>query len=364
MSHCLRLLATTSLLVAALISATGCGGSGGDTSNDDAGNFKFAELGGFVDGSVQFHTLAARADWDGSILETTSTRNDDTVVTTGVMDTYSTTLGMDGSLTLFDGVTLRAVGWVDPSEDVALLGSVNPGDTPLFDVLVRAWPDTATATNASLVGNFHFGAMGGSGLALTIVASGTSDGAGTFTFATGGNRNFDGDVDSDTGDSGPYSVAANGTTTIGPAVARLSGGLSPDGEFVVVSGVTTPGESPRLYVLVKEATTASDATLTGIYRVVGFAHDFTTPSVRSVTGTMTANGAGAATIEWTINESGTISTEAAVAATYVVSTDGSVELTVQGTVLVGGVSQDGNRGFVGGGTVQDSEPMILLFVRQ
>lgn len=344
----------------------GCGGSGGGGGGSGGltGNFKALQLTGLISaGSPNFVTFTGDAVATASTIESVTTRNDQSVVTPGVTSTLGYTLGTDRSFSIVAGTTTTGVGWVDTSLDVALAGGTLPGDAASFACLVRSWP--GTATNASFTGSFHVGGMGCDGSVTALSQSATSNGAGTVTTSAAAIVNTEGVITSGSGDVVAYAVAADGTTTIGnPGDPAFSGGLTLDGNLLVVSGSTTATEDPRFIVLLKTAVGALNTTLSGTYRVVGLAYDFTTPLVRSMTGTMTADGIGGASISWTVNTGGTITNPAAFAATYTVAADGALNLTLPSTNLRGGVSQDGNRGFAAGGTGPGSEPMLLIFVRQ
>jgi hypothetical protein len=160
-------------------------------------------------------------------------------------------------------------------------------------------------------------------------------------------------------------VAANGATTMTlEGDIQLAGGLLPGGGLLITSGSITDGDDPAMFAFVQAATTATNATLSGTYRIVGIAHAFDTPAFRSMTGTLVADGAGNATIQWTTSQVGAIVIEPAFAATYGVGSSGILGVTTPTVVLQGAVSQDGRYGFLSGGTTFGSEPTFLLLVRQ
>jgi hypothetical protein len=158
---------------------------------------------------------------------------------------------------------------------VAVTGGVSVGDA-VFLSLVRTWP--STATNASY-GDYHYAGMGCDATVISVWASpppaaGTHDGSGATI-------NDEGTIDSD-GGSVVSSVAPTGRR---PRVGgdplhgrpgtgrRLPGGRGRD------HGKRQPAEV-RLRARRHDRL---NATLTGTYRVVGLAYDFTTPVRRSMT---------------------------------------------------------------------------------
>jgi hypothetical protein len=355
---------------AAVLLLCACGGSGGGGGGDPVfltGDFQGAFARAFVDILTGPHMVTLTGDGmaDGSgLLGFGGTLNDNGTVSVSAPPPIQTALGADGSLALLDGADVVARGWLGESGNLALLGSVDPGGDPAIFALLREWP--GTATNGDLAGSYHSGVLlHSSGTTASAVSAATANGAGTLTLMPGGIFNSNGSI----GATGPstvtYSVAPDGTTSLTEGTITYEGGLLlPDGSMLVATGGTTSGNPPVLFTLVQAASSASLATFTGTYRVVGLAYDFATPAWRSVTGTMVADGLGNVTVTWTTNEEGTITNESPVTVAYTVAPSGSLQVTTPGGTLQGAVSQDGNRGFLGGGTNAGSDPAIYVFMRQ
>jgi hypothetical protein len=348
----------------ALAACGGGGGGGGGSPTTLSGSFRFGQVAGF-DQPATFRTSTgvAVADANGDIV-LTATENVDGVISANALTLIQSTLDSNGSLALaFGGGFPSARGVVGADGDLALVAATSDDLPPTFMTFVREWP--SPATNADFAGAFHYGIVGRATGVQTVVGQATSDGAGKAELAAGAASNNGGALSAALEGSFTFAVAANGATTMTlEGDIQLAGGLLPGGGLLITSGSITDGDDPAMFAFVQAATTATNATLSGTYRIVGIAHAFDTPAFRSMTGTLVADGAGNATIQWTTSQVGAIVIEPAFAATYGVGSSGILGVTTPTVVLQGAVSQDGRYGFLSGGTTFGSEPTFLLLVRQ
>ncbi len=164
-----------------------------------------------------------------------------------------------------DGTTTYTLVSVAPQQGGILLGGdlvVLTGSTtaaPAITCLVVLIRQSTAASASTLSGNYHIGALFADAPPApppdfsSFTGTGSSDGVGTLTTNVGGTINVDGVVTTwppaVTNES--YTVSANGTLTLTTAGTTLVGGVSPTGDYAVVSGGTTMGSLPRLWFLVR-----------------------------------------------------------------------------------------------------------------
>jgi hypothetical protein len=159
-------------------------------------------------------------------------------------------------------------------------------------------------------------------------------------------------------------VAANGGVDILLSLSGMfEGALDPSREFVVCGGANASSDPPGLMLLVRSATSASNATLSGDYFMVGLSYDFATPAMRSFGGGLAADGAGNALAQGTTNTEGTIGSTLPASLTYSVTADGTLTLVTPDGTFVGGVSPSGTYAVVGGPNTLGADPAIYVLVR-
>lgn len=357
--------------ILALTALGACGGSGGGGSpvvvaiGDGTFNgdyFAVFKLGGHMPGPrARGTTGILLADGAGAAVHS-QVVNDGATVSAPTTTDYSYDVAADGTLALTVAGTEFLRGGIATDGHCALVGTVLPGAFPGILVLLRrqGFYDDASLSGAYHFVEFLFGALGGRSAAGTgsAVFDGTGGGTVTVTF------NSMGGISPVL--SGPltYSVIADGTSSTTIGSADREGGVAAGGRAAVWGGSTTSGEAPVMSVVVKEATSAGLATLQGAYWMVLLERNPGSDDFRSLSGTATSNGAGSLTLLATSNTEGVIAAEPLQTTTYTVTANGKLTVDAGGSVLVGGVSQDGSFAVVGGGTAAGTNPMIVLLCRK
>ena len=166
------------------------------------------------------------------------------------------TVAADGTTTYTISGPLATQGGILLGGDlVVLTGSTVAAGPNCLVVLIR---QSAAASASTLSGNYHIGAFFADAGApppnfSSFTGTGSSDGVSTLTTNVGGTINVDGVVTSwplaVTNDA--YTVSADGTLTLTTAGTTLIGGVSPTGDYAVLSGGTTAGSLPQLWFLVR-----------------------------------------------------------------------------------------------------------------
>ena len=186
------------------------------------------------------------------------------------------------------------VGWqgtVTANGRVAVLSTIGSGTNPGIKILGRK---EGTHSNASLTGLYHLSAFAynhGGMNDLAYWGSVTFDGVGGGPGSATTNR--DGGLIGPIGFTFPYSVAADGTVTGDFGNQPMTGSIIAGGEVVIMAGGTTAGLSPLFMVLTKGTTGATNALLSGTYRLAAMIMPtLQPPEWHGVTLTGTADGAG------------------------------------------------------------------------
>jgi len=237
-------------------------------------------------------------------------------------------------------------------------GTVGSGN--VADIVVIC---TTGVANARLNGTYtavHYDHPGESGGLWTV----TFDGAGKFsgtdttitTYYPGGSS---GAI------SGTYTLAADGTLNISPdGGITVTGGLSADGNTLVISQ-TTPGVPPEVLIGIKQGpANFSNANLSGTYtaahfRSPGFPNTIDEGGLWIVTFDGASNFSGTDTL----NNHGTAS-KVALSGTYTVATDGTLSISPNGgSTITGALSADGNT-WVTSQTTKGDWPEILVGIKQ
>ena len=164
-----------------------------------------------------------------------------------VAGTYA--VAPDGTLTMqFSGVTLTGMVGID-GDLIGLAGGVNSGDAPIYGLLVRRAP--GTASNATFSGEYMERALGfdlGVPNAIGRNSSIVADGAGTFSYA--GTENRDGVLAPFVDPANTSTVALDGALTLQIGAQSIWGYILEDGEIAMYAGALAPS-NPRLGVLIR-----------------------------------------------------------------------------------------------------------------
>jgi hypothetical protein len=167
-----------------------------------------------------------------------------------------------------------------------------------------------------------------------------SNGTGTFASEQ---TNTNGTITTSSGATGPYTVTANGAITLGTGGGGISGAVSADGDLIVLAPITSNGNggTPGIYVLVKQGSGVTAATINGVYTMVSLASSTAGGIVGAKWTVAMSNGGFAGA--YTQNDAGTTSSGNPVSGTYTTTSNGTLNLTVTGgATLQGAVSADGN----------------------
>jgi len=158
-------------------------------------------------------------------------------------------LAGDGSLFLHVGGLLDLEGGVVRGGDVALLGGgIVSMQNPALFVLVRAG---ATATTSSLAGTWGvvgFERQAGMGDFSSSTGRAVADAAGNVSLTLTVDR--EGTILTPPPSAATWSAGPDGALTLTNG-AVLVGGVSPNGDFAVVSGGTADGDDPALLLFVR-----------------------------------------------------------------------------------------------------------------
>jgi hypothetical protein len=327
--------------------------------------FHVAAMGAAAQPSATAETSWGTADASGSLLSFLIASNSDGVVSGPGPDYLGVDVLGDRTIRLSDPFTDDVIfeGYVRPDESAWIAGTVRKGDLPRVIAGLETWP--GTASNADLTGNYHGVIFRFDGSAVSGFNTPTFDGTGGGTVLAGGTFNTDGTI-SGAGLASPvgYSVSSDGLVTLGTGFGAVGfqGGLHPSGELAVLAGSITSGLT-GLFMFVPFATTATTATFSGEYGIVGLSYDYTNDEIRSFTGRIDSDGSGNATLVGDTSVEGTIGTFMDLSATYTVAADGTFTLTTSEGTFSGGLSPSGDFAVLGGPGDALSNPAFYLVVR-
>jgi hypothetical protein len=349
-----------------LAAVAGCGGGGGD---DDetllSGDFHAIALEATGTPSNSCRSHWGSAEGSGSMLSFTTTRNLDGTVAGPFDEEYEPVVSPDGTFLLRDPSTDEPVlaGCLSLGGDVAVATAIRSGDLPRLLGMTR---ETGGAAAGDLSGAYRFVFYTLQAEARSSSGTASFDGVDAGVLDAGAVVNVDGVLVSATlGSPFAYAVAATGRVTTSFVFAgTFEGAIDPSREIALLGGATATGDAPGVLVFVKSATSASNATFSGDYCMVGLSFDFATPAMRSFGGGLVADGAGNATAQGTVNTEGTIAPTLPASATYAVATDGTLTLAMPEGTFVGGVSPSGDVAVVGGPNTGGADPATYLLVRR
>lgn len=140
------------------------------------------------------------------------------------------------------------------------------------------------------------------------------------------------------------------------------GAFSRDGHVAIVGGSVQVGGSPHMRVLIKQSSSASDATLEGTYYVGALGDN---GSIESATGIVTFDGAGAGVYQVVATNGTNTADSGEIAFVYSVSANGQVEVDINGQLrLLGAVTEDGRFATLAGGMRNGETPLMVVLVRR
>jgi hypothetical protein len=232
------------------------------------------------------------------------------------------------------GGTVTTDGAVSTDGGTLVWAQLTPGSTPSVHFGIRQ--GQSTFSNANVSGNYILVSHEQSGTAGNLLTI-TCDGAGNWTGT--GSRNQAGTISS-ISISGTYTVAANGSMTFSPnGGTPLNGGVSVDGNTILLSQTTSSGAIPVTAVAIRQGQgNATNGSLLGQYAFVNYGGASNSVALL----TLVADGAGNATGTTFVNNGGTV-TNSAVSTTYTVAADGTVTIANgSATPLVGYLGADGS----------------------
>ncbi len=333
------------LLVLASAGCGGGGGGGGDPLLLFSGTYAIIGFEGDNDvvdtGRAQWGEITA--DGAGVVTGGSISENENGVLDGPTAQAASAyTIDADRNLSILSGGVPFLTGRISADGRVATLSPIAAGTTPAIIILGRK---EGTYSNASLSGLYH--------IAMIAYSSGVPEDQvywGQFTLAGAagtGSGSLTINADGSTGSSGAlsmtYSVAADGSATVGLSGLSLSGTVVAGGDVVLLAGSTDALEPPFMAVLIKGSAGATNALLNGSYGFTGMRMQETPASVEWTSAHFNATIIGATTISLgpgTTNEDGAVGPDSGGAADYTVSPDGT--LSVNSGSLVGGVSPGGD----------------------
>lgn len=251
-------------------------------------------------------------------------------------------------------------GGFDARGDFGVFAHADPFEGPQMYVLLRQrlLQDAAPTT-----GTYHFVSLGRSLLGGVAVTARATLFPGIMAL-TDGRVNTAGTISTLVPQDVTTQINVQGDFEVDPQGSNLVGGLSEDGNVLMVGGGDLPGGQPQTQLLVRTSTSASDEDFAGAYWIVGMGGG--NPWI-SATGVAVLDGAGGGEVTWRFTDGTTTETDT-FAVRYDVGSDGglSLELGFQTPALGlrGGVSQDGRFAAAAGAREADSDPLMVVLVRQ
>ena len=357
------------LVVFALV---GCGGGSGggpeeqqEDQQDDVQPSAFqgpygiyALLGTSGPEEVATRTGSGAADGQDT-LSLTTTENFHGSVSAGGAETTGYTLTSDGAVlfnapnALRGGVNADGLGFV--------AATTASGEAP--GILLGLRKEGTGFSTASLSGSYHcvsFQQFLVDNSAIVFFSNATFDGAGS---ANGAPLLANQDA------FFPAAVPVDYTYIVDDAGVftdsfNLRGHVLPGNEIVVAAGATSDMGDPTLALYIRQQTAASAALFSGSYWAVRFSQAGLFNAFRTQTGTVTADGVGAGTVDGTRNDDGTISEAGESPISFSVQPSGRVDATFAGTGLFGAISADGRFAVFAGGTSLGQPGEIWVLVRK
>ncbi len=353
------------LLVGLTLILGSCGGGGSDGGVIGVASFAgtywlalYEPSGGAGGGTATWGT--AVSDGAGNVT-LDGMANDGGMVSAPGAQGLTYTVDPDGTLRVFQAATEVVRGGISGDGNCAILATTSTTITPLILVLIRS---VGAFSPATLTGDFHMTAYLDQGSAGSLHSTKVAfDGVSAYDGT--GAINEDGLQDGGML-PGTYTVAPSGLATVSLFGALHDGCLMTGGGFGAFAGGNANSTPPAILLLMRAATAATNATLSGSYWVVGIEKDLTGP-FESITGTITADGVNQLSIDATRFDGTTLGAVMG-SAVYNVSTDGAVVADRSGVFgnedMVGAVSADGRIAIISGGSVSGSNPVLFVLCRK
>lgn len=367
------LLATSALLLPA------CGGGGGGGSSttppppafNDAsvvGDYMFVMVQGNVPRTLISNYLRASSNGAGTLSLSGGSNSDGVVApvpSTGL--TYN--VAPDGTMSLFSGATPVAQGGLSADGKRAVL-AITAGIDPGMILMIRI---EGSYGPTSLSGNYVAGEMrmrlGMPHVFAASLLTDTFDGQGAYNGL--GFSNDEGTVIQYTlmGPASSYAVAPNGQVTLSPTFGQpLEGQLAAGGDYALLGGTTQSPNldgAPAVRLMIKEGTGFSAASVEGSYWAASIEFNTGGPALEVFTGTMDATATGTATLAGQVN-SGSGGVPGSATASVTISPSGRLTMNRGGSneTLRGQLSPDRQIGFVTGGEMANSNPVLMVFIRK
>lgn len=270
--------------------------------------------------------------------------------------TFTYTVGSTGDVVL-DGLE----GRTDVDGDCVLLADLDPLELPAIMVALRR---EGAFSDASLAGTYHAGFMFED---ATGWGQFVADGAGVASFNSLV-QNLQGSLAISTPPiDATFSVEPDGSCLFSIDTLDFSGGLRAAGAYGLAMGDAAPLQDmglvqPGLLAFVRHSAGTSDADFVGEYAVVGMGFDGMT--ARSITGSLTADGAGSLVSEFTQNDEGFIAVLPPTGGTaYTMGSSGGLTVTSEDNTYRGALSPDRRFGFLAG-DLGAGNRLFLVFYRR
>jgi large repetitive protein len=267
-------------------------------------------------------------------------QNNSGVVTSGAASgTYAVAVEAAAGIPLERGLTLSLnggptfTGQVSLDDRLLVMSQLTPGQNSGLAIGIRQ--GQSDFADANLAGTFSMVSYG-SAATIGRIATLTFDGAGNVSGSQV--QNSAGTISSNAV-SGTYTVAANGAVTATfTGMSPLTGGLSADGNALLLAQLT-PGQSPGISVAIKQGPTDFvNANMNGTYAVASYDESGTDGALWA----LAFNGSGAIAGAGAQNGAGTVSSVSGLTETYVVAADGALTVNpVGGGLLMGGIGAQG-----------------------
>ncbi|MDE2349587.1 MAG: PASTA domain-containing protein [Gammaproteobacteria bacterium] len=200
---------------------------------------------------------------------------------------------------------------------------------------------------------------------LYIGANSYTFNGGTVTTSGQSQRNTNGTIapGPTAASSGSYTVSSSGIATIGNGNG-LTGAIGPDGDLIIGAPITANGNggTAGVYLLVKQGTGVTAATINGVYSMT-YLSAGATASVLDGRAYFVTMSNGTFSGVYDENNSGTASTHNATSGTYTLASDGTMGLVTGGQTFTGTVSADGHV-FVLADMTSGEAPTVILGIRQ
>ncbi|MEZ6009639.1 MAG: hypothetical protein R3F05_18020 [Planctomycetota bacterium] len=353
---CRYLVLTVCLLLASCGGGSGGGGSTGLSTLQ--GTYWVVSLGATTnpsDATTTWGTMVA--DGAGTISPSTIS-NDDTSVSPDLSTDFNYEVDGNGEIRLVAGALVVYRGRISDDGRYAVLSALT---LPSVVVLVRR---EGAHNVAGLTGPYEFAGAGFAAGPAAYYMSATFDGAGGYagTGAVNEAGSFDGGTI-----GGLYSVTSSGAVTTDVLGLPFIGGVSSDDNFMLLGGGTTNGNNPLAWFLVRRAGAGgANSLLSGTYYACGVETVLgITDEAQSFWGVVRADGSGGFTMQGQTTGAGGVA-PLSIAGTYSVAASGALtfDRAGLGENLSGGVSPDGRVAIASGGTVLNSNPVVIVMFRR